>query len=197
MTKWIKGITLVCILALALSGCLFDTRDADPPADEGDDVIPLDDPLGVFQAMTVALESKKDANYERAISERFVFSPTQPDSLDQTFAGTTVYDNWNKTVEMDVLGLLLADAQSIDVEFNPTPQGGSTTTFQRFRVVYELRVVNRATPNDTTVYAGVANFDHRLEGGNWRLTFWDEIDTVPDRSTWGYLKGILRLQLNP
>jgi hypothetical protein len=77
MTKWITGITLICILALAMSGCLFDTRDAEPPADEGDDVIPLDDPLGVFQAMTVALESRKDANYERAISERFVFSPTR------------------------------------------------------------------------------------------------------------------------
>lgn len=196
MTKWIKGITLVCILALAMPACLFDTRPADPPADEGDDVIPLDDPLGVFQAMTVALESLKDANYERAISERFVFSPTQEDSLDQTFAGTNVYDNWDKTVEMDVLGLLLADAKTIAVEFNPSVQINQNT-FVRYSVEYELAVVDIATPTDTTFYGGLAEFDVRLEGGNWRLTFWNEIDGVPNQFTWGYLKGILRLQLNP
>jgi hypothetical protein len=67
----------------------------------------------------------------------------------------------------------------------------------RYSVEYQLGVVDVATPTDTTVYAGLAEFDVRLEGGNWRLTFWNEIDGVPDRSTWGYLKGILRLQLNP
>lgn len=196
MTKWIKGITLVCILAFAMPGCLFEARPAEPPFDEGDDVIVLDNPLAVFQAMTVALESLKDANYERAISERFVFSPTQQDSLDQTFAGTNVYDNWDKTVEMDVLGLLLADAKTIDVEFAPSVQHNENT-FVRYRVRYDLAVVDIATPTVTTLYAGLAEFDVRLEGGNWRLTFWNEIDGVPDRSTWGKLKGELRLQLNP
>jgi hypothetical protein len=196
MTKWVKGITLICILALAMTGCLFDTREAKPPADEGDDVIPLDTPLGVFQAMTVALESRKDANYERAISESFVFSPTQQDSLDQTFTGTNVYDNWNKTVEMDVLGLLIADAQTIVVEFNPTAQINQNT-FVRYSVNYELGVVDVATPTDTTFYGGLAEFDVRLEGGNWRMTFWNEIDNLPNQSSWGYLRGILRLQLNP
>jgi hypothetical protein len=142
------------------------------------------------------LESEQDAAYERAISERFVFSPTQEDSLDQTFAGTTVYEGWTKDVEMDVLGLLLSDAQTIEVEFNPSILINQTT-FVRFRVEYALGVVNVATPTDTTLYEGVAQFDVRNEGGNWRLTFWDEIETVPDRNTWGYLKGILRLRLNP
>jgi hypothetical protein len=186
----------VYVLAILLSGCIFDTREPNPPDPGGEPAIPLDDPLAPFEAMTVALETLKDANYERAISESFVFSPLEQDSLDQTFAGTDVYANWNRTVELDVLALLISDAQFIDVQFNPTAEGG-TTTFQRFRVNYSLRIVNRGAPTDTSMYEGVAYIDNRNEGGNWRVVFWDEIDTVPNQQTWGYLRGILRLRLNP
>jgi hypothetical protein len=199
MMKRLARIGLVCLLALALAGCLFDTRDADPPANPGTGcgATPLDDPLGIFQAMTCALETKQDAAYERAISQNFLFSPTQQDSLDQTFQGVAVYDGWDKSVEMDVLRLLLSNAQLLDVSFNPTVKINQTTYVRYEPVNYELRVVNVSAPTDTIVYAGVARFDVRNEGGNWRLTFWDEIDTVPNHSTWGYLKGLLRLQLNP
>lgn len=195
-----KRIGFVVLVAIAMQGCLFDTRDAEPPDDPGSGggcaATPLDVPNAVFQAMTCALEDQQDAAYERVISQRFVFSPTQQDSLDQTFTGTAVYDGWNKTVEMEVLGLMLSDAQAIDVSFTSSVLI-NTTTFVRFRVPYELRIVNVATPTDTTLYGGVAQFDVRNEGGNWRLTFWDEVETVPNLSTWGYLKGILRLRLSP
>lgn len=196
--KYLARIGVVCLLGLALAGCLFDTRDAQPPDTPGGGcgATPLDDPLGIFQAMTCALETKQDAAYERAISSRFVFSPTQQDSLDPTFQGVDVYANWNKTVEMSVLGLMLSDAQTIDVSFNPSIKHNEST-FVRYEVEYRLAVVNVATPTDTTLYGGIAWFDVRNEGGNWRLTFWDERDTVPNMSTWGYLKGILRLRLNP
>jgi hypothetical protein len=145
--------------------------------------------------MTEALESQQSEKYESVISENFVFSPTQEDSLDEAFDGASVYADWNKTVEMDVLGLLLADAKSIDVEFFPTVQINQNT-FVRYHVPYDLALVNVATPTDTTHYEGLAEFDVRLEGdGKWRLTFWNEIDSVPDRSTWGYLRGVLRLRL--
>jgi hypothetical protein len=155
--------------------------------------ISLGVPGSVFEAMTYALESKQAAAYERAISEQFAFSPTEQDSLDQLFVDTSVYDGWTKGVEMDVFGLMLSEAETIDVEFNPAILINQTT-FVRFRVEYALSVVNVATPTETTVYAGVAQFDVRNEDGNWRLTFWDEIQNVPNHSTWGYLKGSLRLQ---
>jgi hypothetical protein len=199
MIRLSARIVFTAALTLALSGCLFDTRDAFPPPSGGGTgcgAISLDVPGSVFEAITCALESEQDAAYERAISERFVFSPTQEDSSNQTFAGTAVYDGWTKDVEMNVLSLMLSDAQTIDVQFNPSILINQTT-FVRFRVGYVLKVVNVATPTDTTSYEGVAQFDVRNEGGNWRLTFWDEIETVANRNTWGYLKGILRLRLNP
>jgi len=153
------------------------------------------EPPSVFQEMTASLESLQSTNYERAISENFVFSPTQEDSLDEAFTGTNIYADWNKTVEMDALGLLFADAQDISVEFRPSVIINQNT-FVRYSVEYELAVVNVATPTDTTHYEGLAEFDVRLEGDSWRLTFWNEIDSVPDRPTWGFLRGLLRLRLN-
>ncbi|MCI0450803.1 MAG: hypothetical protein L0Z51_00245 [Candidatus Latescibacteria bacterium] len=187
---------VACTMALALSGCLFDTREPDEPTPGGDacSAIALDVSNAVFEAITCALESEQDAAYERVISERFVFSPTQDDSLDQTWGGAPVYENWNKTVELDVFSLMLSDAQTLAVEFSPSILINQTT-FVRYRVEYLLTVVNVATPGDTTQYGGVAQFDVRNEGGNWRLTFWDEVETVPDLSTWGFLKGTLRLRL--
>lgn len=187
---------LALILVMQVSACIFSTRDAQDPADSGNNIVP-DRPDKVFVAMEESLEkSKRDANYERVISTSFVFSPTVTDSLDQNFDGTGVFDNWTKQVEMDVLNLLLSDAQKINVTFNPSTLINKNS-FVRFRVEYTLDVITNAAPTDTTHYAGVAQFDVRNESGNWRLTFWDEIETVNGLSTWGFLKGVLRLRLNP
>jgi len=186
------------VIALATMGCLFDTRDAEPPASGGSScaAIALDTPEAVFEAITCAIESEQDAAYERVISQRFVFSPTLEDSTNQTWGGAPVYENWDKSVELQVFGLMLGNAQFLSVDFAPSLEINQTT-FVRFRVPYRLNVVNTTAPTDTVEYAGVAFFDVRNEGGNWRLTFWDEIETVPNLPTWGFLKGLLRQQLNP
>jgi hypothetical protein len=179
----------------ALPACLFDTRTAEPP-DAGGSTVSLNDPLQVFVAIKQSLTSQQDANYERALSSQFIFSPTLQDSLDQNFINTGVYSDWNKTREMDFLGLLLADAQHLRADFSPSVLVNKNT-YVRYKVNYSLVVVNTATPTDTTRYVGVAQFDVENEGGNWRLTFWNDIETVDGFSTWGYLRGILGLQLGP
>jgi hypothetical protein len=196
---WIGcGVALLAVALAPAPACLFDTREAQEPITSLDcEVVSLDTPVQAFVAIEKSLEEcKQDANYERAISANFVFSPTLTDSLDQNFIGTGVYDNWTKQVEMDVLKLLLSDAQKLSVSFTPSVLINKNT-FVRYRVDYTLDVIAKATPTDTTRYAGVAQFDVRNEGGNWRVTFWDEIETVAGYSTWGFLKGVLRLRLNP
>ncbi|HEX5131280.1 MAG TPA: hypothetical protein VFX92_02205 [Candidatus Krumholzibacteria bacterium] len=193
-TARIRELIVLVLLAtvLVVPACLFDTREADDPA-QGGNTISLDDPLKVFVALSETLnDSQQDANYERALSTTFIFSPSLQDSLDQNFIGTGVFDNWNKDREMAVLGRLLADAQTLHAEFNPTAEINKNT-FVRFRVEYSLDVVPIAAPADTNQYRGVAYFDVRLESGNWRLTFWDEAEGVDGYPSWGYLRGILGL----
>ncbi len=190
---------LVLTLTAVVPACLFDTRQASPPP-VGGGVPPTDlsTPLAPFQAITDAFAALKNANYERAISEKFVFSPTLQDSLDQAFQGTSVYAGWNKTVELDVVDLLLADAQVLNAQFSPeSPALVNKSNFNRFRTSYTLDVINKAAPTDTLHFKGVAQIDVRLENGNWRMTFWNDVETVAGARTWGYLRGILRLRLNP
>lgn len=193
------------VLAAAVVGlavqpaCLFDTRPAQPPSTgpAGCDVIVLDSADQAFVAITESLERcKADANYQRALSKQFVFSPTVADSLDQNFVGTGVFDNWTSQVELDVFNALLSDAKKSVVTFTPVAIINKND-FVRFRTPYTLDVVSKATPPDTTHYAGVAQIDVRNEGGIWRITFWDEVETVNGKTTWGYLRGVLRLRLNP
>jgi hypothetical protein len=64
----------------------------------------------------------------------------------------------------------------------------------RFRSPYTLTVITE-NPADTTIYKGVAQIDSRNVGGNWVVTYWHDIETVPGFSTWGFLRGILGLRL--
>lgn len=195
----ILSVVLVLMIAAPVPACLFSTREDEvqPPGQSGCPVVSLNDPLQVFGALRQSLNvCQDDANYERAISTDFIFSPTLQDSLDQNFIGTGVYDNWDKPREMDTLGLMLADAKTIRAEFSPSVEINKNT-FVRYRVGYELDIVNTASPADTARYRGIAFFDVRNESGNWRLTFWDESETVDGFSTWGFLRGVLGLRLTP
>lgn len=195
MKKRVCIFVVLVVFVFAIPACLFDTREnqVQPPTQSGCN-IDLTAPEGVFTSITEMLNSKQDACYERALSTTFIFSPSLQDSLDQNFVGTGVFDNWNKQKELAAMGLLLGDARYLHWDFTTTPQINQST-FVRFRVDYDLQVVNTASPTDTLHYKGGATFDVRKESGIWRLTYWDEIDGVQGFSSWGYLRGILGLRL--
>jgi hypothetical protein len=187
---------VACLLAVAAtSACLFDTREPQKADDDTTNYIPLTDPQQVFVAIRESInDTQTDANYENAVSDRFIFSPSLQDSLDQNFIGTGVYDNWGKQKELDVLNRLLADSDYLRVDFTPSIEINQNT-FVRFRVEYDLDATNVSAPLDTLRYKGVAFFDVRRRDGNWRLEYWDEIEGVAGFASWGYLKGVLGLGL--
>ncbi len=180
---------------LSTSGCLFDAREADPPGSAGAPSVTLDAPQKVFVAMETSFEKDNDVDYERALSDGFLFSPLQDDSLDQTLIGTDVYVDWTKDVELDVLRLLQSES-NLAVTFEVTALINENT-FVRWKAFYVLSVISSATPPDTTVYSGTSQIDVRNEGGNWRMTYWKDISAELGFRTWGYLRGITRDRLSP
>jgi hypothetical protein len=187
--------TLALVAAIAISSCLFDTRDAQEPGVVTGGCT-LESPGKAFVCMTGAIASQQDADYERTMSETFLFSPTQEDSLDQNFSGTEVFTLWDKPTELQALGLLFSDADHTSVDFGTTKALINKNTFVRFETNYTLSVITD-NPADTTLYKGQAWIDVRNEGGNWRVTYWDERATVPGFHTWGFLRGILGLRFRP
>ena len=186
---------LLLIAPLVLVGCLFDTRDPLPPDTQGGPAVSLDQPFKVFEAMQTSLTALQTGDYERAISDNYLFSPLIEDSLDQNFVGTGVFDGFDKSAEDEVVNLLVSDADTVEVQFNPAILVNENT-FVRYRVEYDLRTVARGTGAEAR-YRGVAHFDVRNEGGVWRLEFWDEIEPVEGFTSWGFLKGELRQRLEP
>jgi hypothetical protein len=192
-------IALVVLLAMIpIASCLFDSREAHEPGGVTGGCT-LESPGKAFVCMTGAIASQQDADYERTISENFIFSPTLEDSLDQNFTGTEVFTLWDKPTELQALGLLFSDAETTTVDFGSTKALINKNTFVRFETNYTLTVITPSPPDSTitTLYKGLAWIDVRNEGGNWRVTFWDERSTVPGFHTWGFLRGILGLRFRP
>lgn len=190
----VSCLAAACI-ALAVPSCLFDTRDADKPS-TGGGACTLESPGKWKVCMTSAVNEQQDSNYERTLSPTFIFSPTLADSLDQNFTGTDVYADWNKDRELAVLGTLFSESTKTTVDFGDLQTIINKNTFVRFRSSYTLEVItpNDPSPPDTTTYKGVADIDVRNEGGQWKVTYWNEIETVAGFSTWGFLRGILGLR---
>jgi len=187
---------LAALLSMAaMSACIFDTRDAEPPGEEGQPSVVLDAPQQVFVAIESSFEKDNSVDYERALSATFIFSPTPEDSLDQTLINTGAYANWTKQVELDVLQLLLSES-NLEVTFE-TKTLINKNTFVRFEAFYILGVITAGSPPDTTVYSGTSWIDVKNEGGNWRITYWKDISAELGFRTWGYLRGISRLRLGP
>jgi hypothetical protein len=199
MKHVIRRLAFLAVLALAalFTSCLFDTREAQPPDNSGGGGCTLDSPEKAFVCMTNALTAHQDGDYERSISENFVFSPTFEDSVDLAFRGhdPSPYAGWGKQTELDVLALMLAENTVTIPDFGSPSIVFQKNTSVRYRVTYSLKLVSATDPPDTTIYKGITNIDVRNENGNWRVTFWDEQETVPESTSWGFLRGILKLKI--
>jgi len=188
------AVAVCALAAMMVSACLFDARTPEPPAVDGGPIIPLESPERPFAAIKASLEKGNDVDYERAISEDFIFSPLPEDSLDQNLVIKPVYAGWIKQVELDVLNLILAD-NNVTVEFAPLPVINENT-FVRFNTTYLLTLISKVV-GDTTIHSGTSQVDVRNEGGNWRVTFWKDTSADDGVRSWGYLRGISRFRVLP
>jgi hypothetical protein len=183
------------LCALELTGCnMFQPRDPNPPGTDSDKIpwSPANDAAGIFANLTSGIENLDGVNYERTLSDGgFNFIPLDQDVID--INDPRAFADWSKSVEVDVLNLMLSESSDASVTFNRI-ENINQSEYVQFRVTYELRLVAK-TNSVETVYKGIAEFDVRRNAGIWELELWRDVERVENFTTWGYLKGTLRLRL--
>jgi hypothetical protein len=178
-----------CLLAglLGLTGCLFETREAQTPGGGSNWVSPTE-PSKVLDNMETGLEGLKGGNYERSIGDIFEFIALQGDY--DNFPGGEL-ENWDQEVEIDSIRKLLGQASKIDLVFTGFTQISSTGTISKYTVFYKLTVTYIADPQNPEAYQAKAQFDFQQGSAGYQLIRWEDIQVV-EGATWGYLRGTLR-----
>ena len=187
-------IALVLAAVLAGGGCLFEPREALPPFDEGEgDWITPKTPKDVFLNLTTGLAAAGNSNYERSLADEFTFIPRDQDRL-QFPDGT--FDDWTKTVEMDVITRIKGDYQGERVaqfgdENGNFPKEDIQVGWAEFEGPYTW-TLDRGDGSDPEVYSGTARF-FILEGtSGWVLVKWEDVDVIESYPTSGNLRGTFR-----
>ena len=170
------------------SGCLFQPRDPEPPSEDN---VPWLNPVlpeNVLANMKSALETLTSTNYNNSIWETFVFLPSGQDVSQAENQGSPgYYEEFGKIRELDALGKLYTQVDTLRVEWNDS-QGdwsiaGDIASVELHN--YEFHAVY--VTGETRVYEGSAVLSFQEEGGQWYLAIWDEEDNATEQS-WGRLR---------
>jgi hypothetical protein len=190
---------LMLVLALAsapLGGCLFDTRDPEPPETAAIDYLPRSSPANVFENLRLALVNKDSGGWDTAVSEEFQYVP---DGFTESLFPAVDWAGWGKEQEMAFISNWFAAGVTIEsssLEWLDTavstPDGSGG--FAEWDVIYFLTTTDQF--GSTTRYRGRAIMEFSLEGSYWFLSYWrdeqgeqDPDDPANTLATFGALRG--------
>jgi hypothetical protein len=167
---------------LFASGCIFDTRDPDPPSDGQE--IPYENPTEpriVLSNTKATLELFSSGNYINALLPDFTVTPAPIDEAD--WQGRT----WTVQQEQSATDAILAAArgtipdQTRDAGTGP---GGERQEYYE-NLGYEIVFTQGAA---TVTYSGKANLYFREDAGIWRIYDWIDLEDGSGHPTWGRLR---------
>jgi len=184
----------VMALWLPGAGCgLFDTRD--PLVSESDGgiwVAPIRAEI-LIENLERAFEAGVFTDYQRALTEDFVFIPDGTDvaTFEQERPGEDVYGDWTaevETVTAEIIWTAAGGEVELGLEFlseQLIPEG----RLRKYR--YSLLVTEA---DQVQEYRGEAWFSlTQLTGGDWAIYEWEDVAADPQLPSWGFLKGSQRI----
>jgi hypothetical protein len=177
-------VAIAATLTLVLAGCQ-DTREpsgVEPPTGGGPPYEARLSPDAVWSNAEVALEALDPFGWEDQLSPTFAFDPsgaTASQFPDVDWA------SWGRDEDVAVIRALASGADSVRADLRslvleaPDPVGGQV----QWDLIYEVLVFNR--DDSTTRFRGRALLDFALEGAEWRLARWDDLqgESPPDDPT--------------
>jgi hypothetical protein len=171
------------------AGCDFFATREPPVVDRGNEGIwqPPTTPRIVVENLERALEASSFGDYQRALTEDFVFRPDDADvvRIELERPGDTPFENWDRDVERQTAEAISQSADSVALVielFEETPIAAARLVKYR----YDLSLFSAGIP---TTFEGEAWFQIRQEpNGDWLIFDWEDVATSTAPS-WGLLKG--------
>lgn len=196
-TMPMSGMWVVtCLVALVLlSGCIFEPREPElPGTGEQIQYLPQDKPQNVWANIETSLENSNASGWNDNISQD-VFAYLPDDDSAQQFPGAFV--GWDREREVNFISNFFNAGVSITAKMRNDDfqvPGTSGTEVEWEGVIYDLTVTNLAD-NSVVRYRASADITFRLEGNNWYIYLWDDLngESAPEGgaifSTMGVLRG--------
>jgi len=189
-----KGIlTFLGVAGLTAAGCgLFDTRDAQPPAQGAAPCRSLLDPNSVVENIRDHYGKPSVSCYVDMLGPAFVFHPDPADST--SYEDPNPFESWVKDIEERVATNIAADSVvSFQVFFdgyyqNPIVETGPPqreTRFYNYHILFTR--IGRFLP---TRYQGRAEITFEQDAGAlYRIVYWRDQTDGSGYQTWGRLRG--------
>ncbi|MEZ4387792.1 MAG: hypothetical protein R3D98_09480 [Candidatus Krumholzibacteriia bacterium] len=196
-TSRLSTLVLVTVLVPLAGGCLFGTRDPEPPQTAAIDYLPRSSPSNVWENCRLALTNKDSGGWDTAVSENFVYVP---DGATETSFPGVAWASWDKPTEMTFIGNWFASGVTIQSDQAQWKDPASQNTndgsggFAQWDVIYFLSITDSF--GSSTRYRGRAVVEFTLEGSYWYLSYWrdeqgeqDPENPTSTLATMGALRG--------
>ena len=191
---------LGCVLAagLVLGGCIFDTRDPEPPTTSSIDYIDAFSAVAVWENCRLALNNSDLGGWDSAVLEDFRYYPDSEAADAYPGAPWDQNADWTKETELSFISSWFASGVSIEADLlnggdaDNTPDGDGTRA--EWEITYLINVTN-SQDGSVTRYRARATLEFKAEGSFWYLATWrdDQGENDPDTGdplqSMGFLRG--------
>jgi hypothetical protein len=186
------GLLLAAVVATA-GGCIFDTREPEPPSTQAINYLPRSSAANVWENCRLALVNKDIGGWDTAVAEDFQYAP---DGETQSAYPGVDWQNWDKQAELDFINSWFATDVTIEASLRdsvinaPDGSGG----FAEWDLIYLLTVTDNQT-GSTTRYRGRCILEFSVPDNFWYVSYWrdeqGEVDpeTGATLQTMGALRG--------
>lgn len=193
-------LAVVCAFAIALSGCIFSTRDPNPPPSTEANVEWKNptEPATVLQNLKVTFGARTEANWGRSLTDDFSIVP---DPSDVAEFGSEVFANWSKAKESQAVRDFLQSALAAQAtaSLTWTPAGSTKNSPDGDGVYYDdLKYLARfGTPAGAdTAFSGLVDLYMREStGGIWAIYKWEDKRDDTTNRTLAWLRREPQLDL--
>jgi hypothetical protein len=172
-------IPVLLLVVPLLGGCLFEPREAEPPASTDPiPYVPQTSARNVWSNVELALNNTDVAGWDQNLSSDFRYVP---DSQTESAYPTVDWANWDKSQEIDFVqswfgsDITIVSDMIRDGSQNTNDPGGQFGTWD---LIYLVRVTDQF--GGETRYSGRAEIDFQLEGNFWYITRWEDLNGEED-----------------